>query len=94
MIRLAEIDCKGEWNHIINVQIPLLTVSLHVEEQLVLRRQSLVPLDVVDELLVAKLAQSLEIDPIAERLPLEVEKVGRIRLLPRRVAPLGDLVFH
>ena len=42
-------------------------------------------LDVVDQLLVAKLGQAFEVDSIGKGLPLEVEQVGRRRLFPGRV---------
>ena len=48
------------------------------------------PLNVIDELLVAKFAQSFEINPVAKWLPLEVEKVRRIGLLPSMLVQISS----
>ena len=88
MVVVAEVDSEREWDHVVDVEALLLTVGLHVEEQLVFGRERLVALDVIDELLVAKLAQTFKVDTVAKRFPLEVEQVRRICLLPRRVITL------
>ena len=86
MVLVLKVDCEGQRNHLIDVDVFLLAVSFHVEEKLVLRRQGLMPLNVVDQLFVAELAQALVIYPCRRRLPLKVKQVRRVCLLPRGVA--------
>ena len=61
---VLEIYGKCQRDHIVNVQILLFAVCLHVEEQLVFRRQSMMSFNMVNELLVAELAEALVIDSI------------------------------
>ena len=92
IVHVRKVDGEREWDHVVHVNIFLLTVVLHVNEQLVLGGQRLVALNVVNNLLVAKLAKPLEIDAITEGLPLEIEQVRRIDcLLPARKDVIGIL---
>lgn len=88
-VGLLKVHREGNWDHAVDVQLFGLTVRLDVVEELVLGRQRLVPFYVVDQLFVAELAQSLKVDARAEGLPLKVEQVRRVRLLPG-----GEVLGH
>jgi hypothetical protein len=64
--------------------VVLLAVGLHVVKQLVLRGQRLMALNVVHELTVPELAKPLIVNAVARGLPLEIEQVRRVCLLPGR----------
>ena len=93
MVVVAEVYRECERDHVVDIETLLLTVGLHVEKELVFGGERLVPLDVIDELLVAELAQSLEVDAVAERFPLEVEQVWSVCLLPCREIALQKVDF-
>ena len=56
VIRLWEVDCQSQWNDRIDIKASLLTIGLHIEEQLVFSCQRLMVLDVINQLFVAKFA--------------------------------------
>ena len=58
------------------------TVTFQIEEQLVFCRKCLMTFNVIDKLLVAILAESLKVDAIGCRLPLEVKQISCCGLLP------------
>ena len=84
VIWLLEVNCKCQWNHIVDVQIFLLTISLHVEKELVFRCKRLMSFYVVYKLFVAESAQTFIVYIVRCWFPFEVEQVRRVRLLPSR----------
>lgn len=83
VVLVLEVHCESQRDHVVDVEVFLLTVGLHIEEELIFRCQGLMPIDMIDELFVPELAEALVVDPIRRWLPFEVEQVWCIGLLPR-----------
>lgn len=77
----AKVKRKSK-RHVVRNLLPiLLAPHAHIMVELVFVSQSTMPLNMINDLLVPKFAQTLKLNPLRRRFPLEIEQLGDLSCL-------------